>query len=58
VTYIAIASRFSLDSDSGCRREVAVNDGQYLKLPATFHLFFAFGKLKVLFEMHNFGHII
>jgi len=40
VIYIAIASRFSHDSDSDCRREVAVNDGQYLKLPATFHLFF------------------
>jgi len=32
-------SRFSHDSDSDCGREVAVNDGQYLKLPATFNPF-------------------
>jgi len=59
VTYIAIVSKFSHDSDSDYRREVAVNDGQYLKLPATFHIFLLSTSqrrcLKCIILGHNFS---
>lgn len=56
VTYIAIASRFSHDSDSDCRREVAVNDGQYLKLPATFYLFLLSASQRSCLKCIILGH--